>query len=99
MVANDLQSLAGHGLPWAGLRSVIRVHSAHEVVNGKGKGERSIGEPVAIINCSPRAVHAPAALQEILQTMSAKVLAEAWASLLGSCVSEEARKPCFLRSK
>ena len=41
-VANDLQSLAEHGLPWAGLRSVIRVHSAREVVNGKGKGERSV---------------------------------------------------------
>ena len=41
-VANDLQSLAEHGPPWAGLCSVIRVHSTREVVNGKGKGEQSV---------------------------------------------------------
>ncbi len=41
-VASDLQSLAEHGLPWAGLRSVVRVHSTREVVNGKGKGESSV---------------------------------------------------------
>ena len=38
-VANDLQSMAEHGPPWAGLRSVIRVHSTREVVKGKGKGK------------------------------------------------------------
>ena len=34
--------LAEHGLPWAGLRSVVRVYSTREVVNGKGKGESSV---------------------------------------------------------
>ncbi len=41
-VAHDLQSLGVHGAPWSGLRTVIRVLSTREVVNGKGKGEHSV---------------------------------------------------------
>jgi predicted transposase YbfD/YdcC len=41
-VAHDLQGLGEHGQPWAGLRSVIRVHSTRETVNGRAKGERSV---------------------------------------------------------
>ena len=41
-VAHDLQSLGEPGQPWAGLRSVVRVHSIREAVNGKAKGERSV---------------------------------------------------------
>jgi len=35
------------------------------------------GKPVALINASPRATHAQAALTEILKTMSARLIAEA----------------------
>jgi NAD(P)H-dependent FMN reductase len=35
------------------------------------------GKPVALLNTSPRAMHAPAMLREILQTMSARLVPEA----------------------
>jgi predicted transposase YbfD/YdcC len=41
-VAHALQCLGEHGQPWTGLRSVVRVHSTREAVNGKAKGERSV---------------------------------------------------------
>ena len=39
------------------------------------------GKPVALINASPRATHAQAALREVLATMSARVVEEACVSL------------------
>lgn len=45
-----------------------------------------VGKPVALLNASPRAVHAYAAIKEVLSTMSARVIAEASITvpLLGS---------------
>jgi NAD(P)H-dependent FMN reductase len=39
------------------------------------------GKPVALINASPRAFHAQAALREILNTMSAQLVAEAFVTV------------------
>ena len=41
------------------------------------------GKPVALINASPRAFHAQASLREILSTMSANLVAEAFVTLKG----------------
>jgi chromate reductase, NAD(P)H dehydrogenase (quinone) len=43
--------------------------------------ETFIGKPVALINASPRAFHAQADLREILTTMAARLVPEAFASL------------------
>jgi NAD(P)H-dependent FMN reductase len=40
-----------------------------------------VGKPVALINAAPRAFHAQAALREILCTMTARLLPEAFATL------------------
>ena len=50
------------------------------------------GKPVALINTSPRATHAQESLQEILITMSARLIPEAFAtvSLLGRAVDAQA---------
>ncbi len=39
------------------------------------------GKPVALVNCAPRAFHAQAALREILTTMAARLVTEAFATL------------------
>jgi NAD(P)H-dependent FMN reductase len=54
--------------------------------------EGAVGKPVALVNTSPRAHHANEALREVLQTMSASIIAGASMSLplLGSCTTEEA---------
>lgn len=39
--------------------------------------ERFVGKPVLVLNCSPRSVHADAALREILTTMSARLVGDA----------------------
>ncbi len=39
------------------------------------------GKPVVLVNAAPRAFHAQAALREILSTMSARLLPEAFATL------------------
>ena len=38
--------------------------------------ERFVGKPVLVLNCSPRSVHADAALREILGTMSARLVGD-----------------------
>ncbi|MBV9288394.1 MAG: NAD(P)H-dependent oxidoreductase [Hyphomicrobiales bacterium] len=43
--------------------------------------ETFAGKPVVLVNASPRAFHAQAALREILATMAARLLPEAFASL------------------
>ena len=43
--------------------------------------ETFAGKPVALINASPRAFHAQASLREILATMAARLLPEAFATL------------------
>jgi chromate reductase len=43
--------------------------------------ETFAGKPVALINTSPRAFHAQASLREILATMAARLVPEAFASL------------------
>ena len=43
--------------------------------------ETFVGKPVVLVNASPRAFHAQAALREILATMAARLLPEAFASL------------------
>ena len=43
--------------------------------------ETFVGKRVALINASPRAFHAQASLREVLATMAARVLPEAFASL------------------
>jgi chromate reductase, NAD(P)H dehydrogenase (quinone) len=43
--------------------------------------ESFAGKPVALINAAPRAFHAQAALREILSTMAARLLPEAFVSL------------------
>jgi chromate reductase, NAD(P)H dehydrogenase (quinone) len=54
--------------------------------------EGFVGKPVALLNASPRAHHALAALRETLRTMSATLVDEACVSvpLLGAGLSEEA---------
>ena len=43
--------------------------------------EAFVGKPVVLINVSPRAFHAQASLREILSTMAARLLPEAFATL------------------
>src|SRR5271157_2299737 len=43
--------------------------------------ETFAGKPVALVNTSPRAFHAQASLREILSTMAARVMPEAFAAL------------------
>lgn len=54
--------------------------------------EGTVGKPIALVNTSPRAHHAYDALKEVLQTMSACVVAEASPALalLGACATEAA---------
>jgi len=54
--------------------------------------EGFVGKPVALLNASPRAHHAQAALRETLRTMSAALVEEACAAipLLGSGLTEAA---------
>ncbi|MBS0580348.1 MAG: NAD(P)H-dependent oxidoreductase [Proteobacteria bacterium] len=54
--------------------------------------EGFVGKPVALLNASPRAHHAQAALRETLRTMSALLVEEACAAipLLGSGLAEAA---------
>jgi chromate reductase len=53
--------------------------------------ETFAGKPVALINTSPRAFHAQASLREILSTMAARVMPEAFAaiSLTGKTVTAD----------
>jgi len=53
--------------------------------------EGFIAKPFAVVNTSPRAHHAHAALLEVLRTMSATLVEEASIAipLLGSCTTEE----------
>ena len=48
---------------------------------GWSASESFAGKPVALINTSPRAFHAQAALREILATMAARIIPEAFASV------------------
>jgi NAD(P)H-dependent FMN reductase len=54
--------------------------------------EGFVGKPVALLNASPRAHHAQAALRETLRTMSARLVEEACTAipLLGSGLTEAA---------
>ncbi len=54
--------------------------------------EGTVAKPIALINTSPRAHHAHDALHEVLQTMSANIVAQASVALplLGLCTTEEA---------
>jgi NAD(P)H-dependent FMN reductase len=56
--------------------------------------EGFVGKPVALLNASPRAHHAQAALRETLRTMSALILEEASVAipLLGSGLEEAAMR-------
>ncbi len=56
--------------------------------------EGFVGKQVALLNASPRAHHAQAALRETLRTMSAQILEEASAAipLLGSGLAEAAMR-------
>ena len=56
--------------------------------------EGFVGKPVALLNASPRAHHAQAALRETLRTMSAQILEEASAAipLLGAGLDEAAMR-------
>lgn len=71
-----------HGIPGA-MKNALDWLVSHE---------GTVGKPVALINTSPRAHHAADALREVLQTMSAHVIAPpSFAiALLGACVTEEA---------
>jgi chromate reductase, NAD(P)H dehydrogenase (quinone) len=60
-----------HGLPGA-LKNALDWLVASETFAGK---------PTALINTSPRAFHAQASLREILSTMAARLIPEAFASL------------------
>jgi chromate reductase len=53
--------------------------------------ETFAGKPTVLINASPRAFHAQASLREILSTMAARLLPEAfaWISLTGKTVTAE----------
>src|ERR1700728_4445603 len=70
-----------HGLPGA-LKNALDWLGASETVAGK---------PTALINTSPRAFHAQASLREILSTMAARLIPEAFAaiSLTGKVVTAE----------
>ena len=74
-----------HGLPGA-LKNALDWLVASETFAGK---------PVALVNTSPRAFHAQASLREILSTMAARVLPEAFAaiSLTGKTVTAEDISP------
>ena len=54
--------------------------------------EGVVDKPIALVNTSPRAHHALDALQEVLRTMSTRLLPDASASLplLGQCITEDA---------
>jgi NAD(P)H-dependent FMN reductase len=54
--------------------------------------EGTVGMPIALVNTSPRAHHAYAAIREVLQTMSTVVVPEASPSiaLLGGAITEAA---------
>jgi chromate reductase len=60
-----------HGLPGA-LKNALDWLVASETFAGK---------PIALINTSPRAFHAQASLREILTTMAARLIPEAFASV------------------
>ena len=60
-----------HGIPGA-LKNALDWLVASETFAGK---------PVALVNTSPRAFHAQASLREILSTMAARVMPEAFVSL------------------
>jgi chromate reductase len=70
-----------HGLPGA-LKNALDWLVASETFAGK---------PTALINTSPRAFHAQASLREILSTMAARLIPEAFAaiSLTGKVVTAE----------
>jgi NAD(P)H-dependent FMN reductase len=70
-----------HGVPGA-LKNALDWLVASETFAGK---------PVALINASPRAFHAQASLREILATMAARLVPEAFAaiSLIGKTVAAE----------
>jgi chromate reductase, NAD(P)H dehydrogenase (quinone) len=70
-----------HGLPGA-LKNALDWLVASETFAGK---------PTALINTSPRAFHAQASLREILSTMAARLIPEAFASisLTGKTVTVE----------
>jgi chromate reductase, NAD(P)H dehydrogenase (quinone) len=70
-----------HGLPGA-LKNALDWLVASETFAGK---------PTALINTSPRAFHAQASLREILSTMAARLIPEAFAaiSLTGKAVTAE----------
>jgi chromate reductase len=70
-----------HGLPGA-LKNALDWLVASETFAGK---------PTALINTSPRAFHAQASLREILSTMAARLIPEAFVaiSLTGKVVSAE----------
>jgi NAD(P)H-dependent FMN reductase len=53
--------------------------------------ETFAGKPTALINTAPRAFHAQASLREILSTMAARLIPEAFAtiSLTGKAVTVE----------
>jgi chromate reductase, NAD(P)H dehydrogenase (quinone) len=70
-----------HGVPGA-LKNALDWLVASETFAGK---------PVALINTSPRAFHAQASLREILSTMAARVMPEAFAaiSLTGKIVTAD----------
>ena len=71
-----------HGLPGA-LKNALDWLVASETFAGK---------PTALINTSPRAFHAQSSLREILSTMAARLIPEAFASLslTGMVVSADA---------
>jgi len=54
--------------------------------------EGVVYKPIALVNTSPRAHHADAALREVLKTMSTVLVADASIALplLGGCITEEA---------
>jgi chromate reductase, NAD(P)H dehydrogenase (quinone) len=70
-----------HGVPGA-LKNALDWLVASETFAGK---------PVALINASPRAFHSQASLREILSTMAARVMPEAFAaiSLTGKTLTAE----------
>ena len=70
-----------HGLPGA-LKNALDWLVASETFAGK---------PIVLVNTSPRAFHAQASLREILSTMAARPIAEAFAaiSLTGKAVTAE----------
>ncbi len=70
-----------HGLPGA-LKNALDWLVASETFAGK---------PTALVNTSPRAFHAQASLREILSTMAARLIPEAfvWISLTGKTITAE----------